>query len=84
VLRVSSLQGLPYWKPDLEAVYKGEYPLTRFFNYYVRAERPPLANGLITFGTSYDGQRLVRDGGLVPTAVPVRFVRRSPLLSGHR
>jgi phosphate transport system substrate-binding protein len=84
VLRISSLQGLPYWKPDLEAVYKGDYPLTRFFNLFVRVARPPLANGFITFVTSYDGQKFVRDSGLVPTAVPVRFVRSSPMLSGHR
>jgi phosphate transport system substrate-binding protein len=84
VVRLSTLQGLPYWKPDLEAVYKGDYPLTRYFNFYVRATRPRLANGFITFVTSFDGQRLVRDAGRVPTAVPVRFVRRSPMLSGHR
>ena len=83
VARVATLRGLPYWKPDLEAVYKGDYPLTRFFNLYVRASGPRLANGFITFITSLDGQRLVKDQGLVPTSVPVRFVRRSPMLSSH-
>lgn len=82
-LRVASLKGLPYWKPDLEAVYRGQYPLTRYFNLYVRPAGRPLANGLITFVTSLDGQRLVQQSGFVPTAVPVRFVRRSALLGTH-
>jgi len=83
VERVATLRGLPYWKPDLEAVYKGDYPLTRLFNLYVRDSGPRLANGLITFITSIDGQRIVKQQGLVPTSVPVRFVRRSPMLSTH-
>jgi len=64
-------------------VYKGEYPLTRYFNVYVRDRGPRVGHGFITFITSLDGQRLVRDAGLVPTSVPVRFVRRSPMLSTH-
>lgn len=83
VARISTLRGLPYWKPDLEAIYRGDYPLTRFFNLYVRAGAPRLAGGFITFVTSMDGQRLVKEMGLVPTSVPVRFVRRSPMLSTH-
>ncbi len=83
VLRLASLTGLPYWKPDLEAVYQGEYPLTRFFSLYVRTQGPRAASGFITYVTSRDGQRLVHEAGLVPTAVPVRFVRRSPMLGTH-
>jgi phosphate transport system substrate-binding protein len=83
ILRIATLRGLPYWKPDLEAVYKGDYPLTRFYNLYVRVSGPRLANGFITYITSIDGQRSVKDAGLVPTSVPVRFVRRSPMLSTH-
>jgi len=83
VLRVAPLMGLPYWKPDLEAVYKDEYPLTRFFSFYIRNDGPRLANGFITFVTSREGQAIVHEHGLVPTAVPVRFVRRSPMLGGH-
>jgi phosphate transport system substrate-binding protein len=83
VVRIATLRGLPYWKPDLEAIYRGEYPLTRFFNVYVRTSGSRLANGFITFVTSNEGQRIVRDSGLVPTSVPVRFVRRSPLLGTH-
>lgn len=82
-LRLATLTGLPYWKPDLEAVYKGEYPLTRFHNLYVRTTAPRLASGFITFVTSRDGQKLVQEAGLVPAAVPVRFVRRSPMLGTH-
>jgi len=83
VLRVASLTGLPYWKPDLEAIYRGDYPLTRFLNAYVRSSGPKLSHGLITFLTSIDGQRLVYESGYVPTAVPVRFVRRSAMLEAH-
>lgn len=82
-LALAPLTGLPYWHPDPEAVYKGEYPLSRTYNFYVRADGPPLANGVITYATSREGQALVHEEGLVPTAVPVRFVRRSPMMSSH-
>lgn len=82
-LELSPLRGLPYVAPDPETVFKGEYPLTRFFNLYVRPDGPPLGNGFITFATSRDGQALVHQAGLVPTSVPVRFVRRSPMLGSH-
>ncbi len=82
-LRLSSLDGLPYVFPDAESVYRGAYPLTRLYNMYVRTGGPLLANGFITFVTSAPGQRIVHETGLVPTSVPVRFVRRSPLLKSH-
>lgn len=82
-LRLGALTGLPFWKPDPEAVYRGQYPLVRFYNLYVRATGPRLANGFITFVTSRDGQKIVHEAGLVPTTVPVRFVRRSPMLGTH-
>jgi phosphate transport system substrate-binding protein len=83
VLRLSSLTGLPDWQPDPERVYKGDYPLSRVLNLYVRSAGPRLAGGLITYIASRDGQRIVHDAGFVPTAVPVRFVRRSPMLGTH-
>ena len=82
-LRIASLKALPYWKPDAQSAYEGHYPLTRYFSYYLRESGPRLAHGVVTFGTSLEGQTLVKDGGLVPTSVPVRFVRRSPMLSTH-
>ncbi len=82
-LRVSALTGLPYWNADVEKVYKGQYPLTRACNLYVRVGGAKLANGLVTWVLSIDGQRIVHDAGLVPTEVPVRFARRSPLLGSH-
>jgi phosphate transport system substrate-binding protein len=82
-VRVSSMTGLPYWKPDLEAVYHDDYPLTRSLSFYVRTDGPRVAHGFITYVTSHDGQKLVQDSGLVPTTVPVRFVRRSPLKGAH-
>ncbi len=83
VLRISSLTGLPYWIPDAEHVYKGDYPLGRHCSLYVRNGGPRLANGLVTFVSSMEGQKLVHEAGLVPTAVPVRFARRSPMLGSH-
>jgi len=82
-LRISPLTGLPHTRPDVETVYGGKYPLNRFFNYYVRAGGPLLANGFITFITSTAGQKIVHEAGFVPTSVPVRFVRRSPMLKSH-
>jgi phosphate transport system substrate-binding protein len=83
VLRLSALTGLPDWQPDAERVYKGDYPLSRIINLYVRSNGPKLANGLVTFVSSRDGQEIVHEAGFVPTAVPVRFVRRSPMLGSH-
>lgn len=83
VLRLSSLTGLPDWKPDAERVYTGDYPLTRTLNLYVRSRGRRLANGLVTFVSSRDGQQILHEAGFVPTAVPVRFVRRSPMLGSH-
>ncbi len=82
-VQVSSLAGLPACVPDAEKVYTGEYPLTRYANLFVRAGGPRLANGLVTFISSLDGQKIVHEAGLVPTAVPVRFARRSPMLGTH-
>lgn len=83
VLNVAPVIGLPFRAPDPETVYQGSYPLTRYCNLYLRAKSAPLAGGFVTFVTSSPGQKLVHESGLVPTAVPVRFVRRSPLLSTH-
>jgi phosphate transport system substrate-binding protein len=82
-LRVATVLGLPFWKPDAETVYRGDYPLTRYLNLYVRASGPRVANGFVTYVTSGPGQRLVHESGLVPTTIPVRFVRRSPMQSTH-
>lgn len=82
-LNIAPLAGLSYWKPDPEAIYKGSYPLSRLYRLEVRDKCPPLANGFITFLTSADGQKIVHDAGLVPTSIPVRFVRRSPMLGTH-
>lgn len=83
VLDVAALTGLRYWNPDAERVYDGDYPLTRSCNLVARSEGAPLAGGLVTFISSYDGQKLVHEAGFVPTAVPVRFARRSPMLGTH-
>lgn len=82
-LRVAALDGLSYVRPDAEAIHDGRYPLIRPLHLYMRTTGPKLAGGLITFVTSHDGQRLLHEAGFVPTAIPVRFVRRSPMQSSH-
>jgi phosphate transport system substrate-binding protein len=64
-LRIATLEGLPYWSPDLEAVHDREYPLTRNLNLYVRTVGHPLAKGFVTFITSRDGQKIVHQSGRV-------------------
>lgn len=82
-LEMSAVTGLPYQLPDAETVYRGEYPLSRPYLFEVRAAGPRLAHGFITYVTSQDGQKTVHEAGLVPTAVPVRFVRRSAMRGAH-
>lgn len=82
-LRVAPLDGLTYVKPDAETIHDGRYPLARPLHLYMRTGGPRLAGGFITHVTSHEGQRVVLEAGFVPTAVPVRFVRRSPLQSSH-
>ena len=82
-LRVAALEGMPYVAPDMESVHDASYPLTRYVNLFIRTRGPRLAGGFVTFAASQPGQQLVLASGRVPTAVPVRFVRRSPLLSTH-
>jgi phosphate transport system substrate-binding protein len=82
-LGVSSLRGLPYVRPDAQTVYEGTYPASRSFSLYFRVDGAALARGFNTYVTSLDGQRIVQEAGLVPTSVPVRFVRRSPMIPSH-
>jgi phosphate transport system substrate-binding protein len=82
-MRLASLRGLDYVAPDAERVYEGRYPLTRYYHLYIRPDGARLAAGFVTFATSLDGQREVVASGLVPTTVPVRFARRSPMRATH-
>ncbi len=82
-LAVSRLTGLPYVHADVQTVHDGEYPLMLPLTLYVRTSGPRLAHGFITWVTSHDGQKIVHEAGRVPTSVPVRFVRRSPMLGSH-
>ena len=82
-LGISPLEGLGYVDPDMETVHGGRYPLTLYFNLFIRTHGPRLAGGFVTFVASQPGQQLVLDSGRVPTAVPLRFVHRSPILGSH-
>lgn len=82
-LRIAPLEGLGYVDADMESVHAGRYPLTRFLSLFIRTRGPRLAGGFVTFVASQPGQQLVLASGRVPTAVPLRFVRRSPMLGSH-
>ena len=82
-LAISPLEGLGYVEPDMESVHGGRYPLTLFFNLFLRTRGPRLAGGFVTYVASQPGQQLVLASGRVPTAVPLRFVHRSPMLGSH-
>jgi phosphate transport system substrate-binding protein len=82
-LEVAAVEGTPYVGPDMETVHDGTYPLSHPVNLYLRTHRPRLAGGFVTFVASQPGQELVLASGRVPTSVPLRFVRRSPMLGSH-
>jgi len=82
-LGVSPLEGLGYVEPDMESVHAGRYPLTLYFNLFIRTRGPRLAGGFVTYVASQPGQQLVLASGRVPTAVPLRFVHRSAMLGSH-
>lgn len=82
-LKISRLKGLPYVDLDARSVYEDRYPLTRFVNVVIRASEVPLAGGFITFMCGEEGQRLVKEMGLVPATVPVTFSIRTPTVPAH-
>ena len=82
-LHVAPLEGLPYVEPDMESVHDGTYPLQYYIHVYVRTRRPRLAGGFVTYVASQPGQERVLASGRIPTSVPLRFVRRSPMLGSH-
>ncbi len=82
-LAIAALEGTTYVDPDMESVHDGSYPLSRYVNLFIRTRPSRLAGGFVTFVSSQPGQELVLASGRVPTAVPLRFVRRSPLLGSH-
>jgi len=82
-LALSRTKGMRYVTLDAETVYRQEYPLTRTFHVVTRVPGVQLGGGFITFATSDDGQKLVKDAGLVPATVPVRFTRRLPAAATH-
>ena len=82
-LHIAPLEGMPYVEPDMESVHEGRYPLHYYVHVYVRTQRPRLAGGFVTYVASQPGQERVLASGRLPTSVPLRFVRRSPMLGSH-
>ncbi len=82
-LALSRTKGMPYVELDPETVHSRTWPLTRSFQIVSRVPGVALGGGFITYATSEQGQRLVRDRGYVPATVPVRFTRRLPAKASH-
>ena len=74
-LGVSEARGLPYFAPDPGAVYDQTYPLRHYDVLIYRDTAPKVVGGFATYALSNEGQRVVRDAGVIPTAVPIRIRR---------
>lgn len=62
--------------PYQSSIYQGEYPLRRRVQIMsTDTGYAGLAHGFVTFVTSAQGQKIVRDAGLVPVTMPVKIVR---------
>ena len=82
-LAVSRTKGMPYIELDAETVYRQRLPAHAHVPRRHARAGLQLGGGFITFATSDDGQRLVKDAGFVPATVPVRFTRRLPAAATH-
>jgi phosphate transport system substrate-binding protein len=78
VLAVAVARGFPYYLPSLENLWNQKYPLRHYDVLVYRNPGPPLADGIATYMLSNEGQRVARDAGVVPTAVPVKINRAAP------
>jgi phosphate transport system substrate-binding protein len=66
--------GKPY-KPIQGYIFKGYYPLSTPVNIYTREQNRDLALGFISFTTSFQGQKIFQNSGLVPVTMPVRLIQ---------
>jgi phosphate transport system substrate-binding protein len=66
--------GKPY-TPIQGYIFKGYYPLSTPVKIYTRELNRDLALGFISFTTSFQGQKIFQNSGLVPVTMPVRLIQ---------
>jgi phosphate transport system substrate-binding protein len=66
-----------YFAPEQAHIYRGFYPLRRTIYVYSREKGFGLGAGFMTYVASVDGQRIVKNHGLVPATQKIRLVRPS-------
>lgn len=62
-----------YYRPYQAYIADGSYPLTRSVYIVSREARAGLGTGFVSFVTSYRGQLVVKQSGLLPATIDVRF-----------
>ncbi len=62
-----------YYRPYQAYIADGSYPLTRSVYIISREARTGLGTGFVSFVTSYRGQLVVKQSGLLPATIDVRF-----------
>jgi len=76
VLDVAVDERSAFAAPYQASIYQGEYPLRRTIQIMsTDTGYAGLATGFVTFLASAQGQKIVRDFGLVPVTMPVKIVR---------
>jgi phosphate transport system substrate-binding protein len=66
-----------YFAPEQAHIYRGFYPLRRTIYIYSREKGFGLGAGFMTYVTSVDGQKIIKNHGLVPATQKIRLVRPS-------
>jgi phosphate transport system substrate-binding protein len=66
-----------YFAPEMAHIFRGFYPLCRTIYIYSREKGFGLGAGFMTYVASPDGQKIVKDHGLVPATQKIRLVRPS-------
>jgi phosphate transport system substrate-binding protein len=66
-----------FFAPELAHIYRGFYPLRRSIYIYSREKGFGLGAGFMTYVASPDGQKIIKNHGMVPATQRIRLVRPS-------
>jgi phosphate transport system substrate-binding protein len=66
-----------YFAPEQAHIYRGFYPLRRAIYIYSREKGFGLGAGFMTYVASPDGQKIIKNHGLVPATQKIRLVHPS-------
>jgi phosphate transport system substrate-binding protein len=66
-----------FFAPEQAHIYRGFYPLRRTIYIYSREKGFGLGAGFMTYVASPDGQKIIKNHGLVPATQKIRLVRPS-------